>query len=184
MYALISVTDKTGIEIFGKLVSDLGWHIISTGGTAETLKSFNIPYIPVGQFTGFPEILNGRVKTLHPHIFGGILADRNKPEHMEELKGHGLVPIELVVVNLYDFDGKPGIESIDIGGPSLIRAAAKNGVPVLTHHWDYNSTVKQLLTFGHVNEATRAGLAAKAFELTARYDAAIAKWFRRRFNAQ
>ena len=133
--ALISVSDKRGIVVFAQGLCQLGWDIISTGGTAATLRSADIPVTSVDQVTGFPELLDGRVKTLHPAVHGALLARRDRPEHMSAVAEHGIVPIDLVAVNLYPFQmtiARPGtffedaVENIDIGGPSMLRSAAKN----------------------------------------------------------
>lgn len=176
--ALVSVTDKRDLGIFGVLAR-LGWEFISTGGTAGALEAEGIMVTPVERVTGFPEMMNGRLKTIHPIIFGGILADRNKPSHMEAVREHGIALIDLVVVNLYDFTGNPGIEQIDIGGPSLLRAAAKNheSVTVVVDPDDYQEVVRLLSVKGEVNDDFRRRLAGKTFEHTARYDRAIADWF-------
>lgn len=180
---LISVTDKTGIEKFAKLVTQ-GWKIISTGGTARALESAGIRCTLVEDETQFPEILDGRLKTLHPTIFGGILADRTKPEHMKAIAEYDIAPIDMVVVNLYNFAGKPSIETIDIGGPSLIRAAAKNcaSVTVVIDPKDYDEVINHLFATGEVPEGRRVALALKAFEHTAAYDTAISNWFEDRIR--
>ena len=176
---LISVTDKTGLEKFAKLTTQ-GWKIISTGGTAKALEGMGIPCVLVENETQFPEMLDGRLKTLHPRIFGGILANRSKVGHMEAIAEYNIATIDLVVVNLYDFLGNPDIETIDIGGPSLIRAAAKNcaSVPILTDPRDYDEVIAHLFATGEVPEEKRVALALKAFEYTAAHDAAISKWLR------
>ena len=174
---LISVTDKSGIEKF-KALADIGWQIISTGGTAKALEAAGIVCTPIETITGFPEMMDGRLKTLHPNIFGGILADRSKPGHMEAIAAHGIEPIDVVVVNLYAFDKKPGIENIDIGGPSLLRAAAKNGasVTVVVDPADYDAVIDQIMTEGDTTIRMREILATKVFEHTGLYDLAINKW--------
>jgi phosphoribosylaminoimidazolecarboxamide formyltransferase/IMP cyclohydrolase len=175
---LISVTNKEGVQKFGAL-TDVGWEIISTGGTAKALVAAGIPCTLIEDITGFPEMMDGRLKTLHPKIFGGILADRSKPEHMAAIVEHGIEPIDLVVVNLYAFDQKPGIENIDIGGPSLLRAAAKNAssVTVVVDPDDYDKVIGELLkTGGKTSINTRAQLATKVFEHTAMYDSDIHSW--------
>jgi phosphoribosylaminoimidazolecarboxamide formyltransferase/IMP cyclohydrolase len=175
----ISVTDKTGLEEF-KTLTTLGYQIISTGGTLSTLEGFGIPCTHVEKITNFPEGMNGRLKTLHPNVFGGILADRSIPEHMEFLKQHGIEPIDFVAVNLYDFNGNPCIERIDIGGPSLIRAAAKNyeHVTVIVDSSDYDKVINEIFEHGHTSLETRRELALKAITHTAEYDTAISKWMR------
>ncbi len=184
--ALISVSDKRGIVPFAQALVALGWEIISTGGTAAALRSAGVPVVPVDQVTGFPEILDGRVKTLHPMVHGGLLARRDHPGHMAALAQHGIVPIDLVAVNLYPFQmtiAKPevsfedAIENIDIGGPSMLRSAAKNHhsvIPVVDP-LDY-SRVLDLLRQGGVPGETRRELAAKVFAHTADYDGAIARY--------
>jgi phosphoribosylaminoimidazolecarboxamide formyltransferase / IMP cyclohydrolase len=174
---LISVTDKTDIEKFKKLV-DIGWEVLSTGGTADYLKSHGIDCILIEEITGFPEMMNGRLKTLHPYVFGGILADRSKEEHMAAIEAHGIQPIDIVVVNLYAFDKKPGIENIDIGGPSLLRAAAKNvkSVAVIVDPGDYDMVIEEVETAGEVHINTRQQLAMRVFRHTSAYDTLIAEW--------
>lgn len=174
---LISVTDKTGLEKFAALPRD-EWRIISTGGTLSALQQHDIPCTSVEEITGFPEMMDGRLKTLHPKIHGGILADRSKPEHLAKAKEHGIPLIDVVVVNLYDFRSKPGIESIDIGGPALIRAAAKNkaSVAVVVDSEDYDQVLLQLEDRGTIGTGFREYLALKAFQYTARYDQVIAGW--------
>jgi len=183
--ALISVTDKTGIVDFVRQLLPFGVEIISTGGTARTLKEAGLPVRDVSEVTGFPEMLDGRVKTTHPKILGGILAIREKPEHQQALAAHGIPGIDLVVVNLYAFEKaaeRAGasvqelIENIDIGGPTLIRAAAKNyqDVAVVTSPADYPAIIEELKAGGgELSPATRWNLALKAFRLTADYDRAI-----------
>ncbi|MCX8072652.1 MAG: bifunctional phosphoribosylaminoimidazolecarboxamide formyltransferase/IMP cyclohydrolase [Candidatus Binatia bacterium] len=183
--ALISVTDKTGVVEFARGLVSLGIEILSTGGTARELKNAGIPVREVSAYTGSPEILDGRVKTLHPKIHGGILARRDLPRHLEELRSLGIERIDLVVVNLYPFERvvaepsctwEEAIENIDIGGPSMIRSAAKNhdAVTVVVDPSDYAVVLEELRTTGVVSKATNRRLAHKAFALTARYDGAIA----------
>ena len=185
--ALLSLSDKTGLLDFARELHALGWELLSTGGTARTLREANIPVRDVSEVTGFPEMLDGRVKTLHPVIHGGLLARRDLPEHMAEIAEHGIEPIDLVVVNLYPFretaarkDVSPEdvIEQIDIGGPSILRSAAKNFASVTTvvDPADY-PRVLAALRDGANDVALRRELAAKVFEHTAAYDAAIASWF-------
>ena len=183
--ALISVSDKTGVVDFARGLAARGVEILSTGGTARLLTEANIPVIEVSDYTGFPEMMGGRVKTLHPRIHGGILGRRGVDErvmHENEIK-----PIDLVAVNLYPFEetvARPGcdlataIENIDIGGPTLLRAAAKNhaGVTVLVDATDYGRVLDELTAQGGVSDATRFDLAVKAFEHTAGYDGAIANY--------
>jgi phosphoribosylaminoimidazolecarboxamide formyltransferase/IMP cyclohydrolase len=184
--ALISVSDKRGIVGFARGLIDLGWEIISTGGTSATLRGAGLPVTGVDQVTGFPEILDGRVKTLHPAIHAGLLARRDFPEHQAALTAHRITPIDLVAVNLYPFQAtiaKPevtfedAIENIDIGGPSMLRSAAKNHphVLVIVDPADY-TPVLEAVRQGDVPLNTRRQLAAKVFAHTADYDAAIASF--------
>ena len=187
--ALISVFNKRGLESFARGLTDLGVEIISTGGTARLLAESGIPVLQVEDVTGFPEMLDGRVKTMHPKIQAGILAMRDVPEHMQTIAQHGIEPIDLVVVNLYPFEevaGRRGateeviVENIDIGGPTMIRAAAKNhaSVAVVTDPDDYESILNELkANDGELSFATRRKLATKAFHRTAHYDFVIANWF-------
>ena len=174
---LISVTDKTGLEQFKRL-TDLGWNVISTGGTKTALEKFGIPVTAIEDVTGFPEMMDGRVKTLHPLIFGGILARRDNVSHMAAALEHHIEMIDIVVVNLYDFNGKPDIEQIDIGGPSLIRAAAKNGIstiPIIDPN-DYEWLIAEIATSTFIQENWREQLVRKVFRHTGAYDNAIAEW--------
>jgi phosphoribosylaminoimidazolecarboxamide formyltransferase/IMP cyclohydrolase len=191
--ALISVSDKRGVLEFAQGLVALGWDIISTGGTAAALRNAGLPVTPVEEVTGFPEILDGRVKTLHPAVHGGLLARRDNPDHAQALEAHGLVPIDLVAVNLYPFQAtvaKPdvafedAVENIDIGGPSMLRSAAKNHEFVLpvVDPVDY-PRILELLRAGIVPPAVRKGLAAKVFAHTADYDAAIAGYLTGRDEA-
>jgi phosphoribosylaminoimidazolecarboxamide formyltransferase / IMP cyclohydrolase len=186
--AIISAYDKTGVVEFAQGLSELGVEILSTGGTQTTLSEAGIPVSAVSDVTGYPEILGGRVKTLHPSIHGGILARRQEAAHMQELKKHRIKPVDMVVVNLYPFaetarrhGATPDdvMEMIDVGGPTMIRAAAKNyqDVVVVVDPADY-TTVLNELRGGGVSEATRRALAVKAFEHTAFYDAQIANYLR------
>jgi phosphoribosylaminoimidazolecarboxamide formyltransferase/IMP cyclohydrolase len=184
--ALLSVTDKSGLVNFSRQLAALGVELISTGGTARLLRDAGLPVRDVAEVTGFPEMLGGRVKTMHPRITGGILAIRSKPEHMQALADHGIAPIDLVVVNLYAFEAtaaRPGvtlqemIDNIDIGGPTMIRSAAKNfeDVAVVTDPADYPDVAQELQASGGVlSRDTRWRLARKAFATTAAYDRAIA----------
>jgi phosphoribosylaminoimidazolecarboxamide formyltransferase/IMP cyclohydrolase len=186
--ALISVTDKTGIGKLGVVLSELGVEILSTGGTAGELSREGVSIREVSDFTGFPEMLDGRVKTLHPKIHGGILALRTNPEHEQAMREHGLMPIDMVVVNLYQFEKTvskavvnlaEAIENIDIGGPTLLRAAAKNYpfVTVITDPADYPAIIEELRTSGGtVSEQTNFFLARKVFRLTHEYDGSIARY--------
>ncbi len=178
--ALISVTDKTGIVEFAKKLANLHIKILSTGGTAKVLREAGIPVTDVSEYTGFPEIMDGRVKTLHPKIHGGLLAVRKDKKHMEEAQKNGISMIDLVVVNLYEFEKNAGIENIDIGGPSMLRSAAKNFefVTVVTDPADYNLVAGEIEKNGDTTLETRKNLAWKVFERTASYDRAIANYFR------
>jgi phosphoribosylaminoimidazolecarboxamide formyltransferase/IMP cyclohydrolase len=186
--ALVSVHDKTGVVELAKGLVGLGIEIVSTGGTATLLRASGIAVRDVSDVTGFPEMMDGRVKTLHPKIHGAILARRDAPEHLAALERHGIAPIDLVVVALYPFEqtvAKPGvtaaeaIEQIDVGGPTMIRAAAKNhaDVAVVTAPSQYAAVLDELTrTGGSLSDATRERLAREAFARTADYDAAIARW--------
>lgn len=188
--ALISVSDKQGVTEFAKELIELGFEIISTGGTARVLAGAGLPVTEAAEVTGFPAILDGRVKTLHPHIHGAILARHDQDEHLEELNSRGLIPIELVAVNLYPFEETikqenvshgEAVENIDIGGPTMIRAAAKNHafVTVVVNPDRYGSVIDELKKTGTISELTRTSLAAEAFSHTAAYDAMIAGYFNR-----
>jgi phosphoribosylaminoimidazolecarboxamide formyltransferase / IMP cyclohydrolase len=177
--ALLSVYDKTGIvELAGGLVEH-GWELISSGGTARAIDAAGIPVLDVADVTGSPIMLGHRVVTLHPKVHGGILADLDDPEHRADLATHGITPIGLVVVNLYPFTSDPGIELIDIGGPTMVRAAAKNHahVGIVVDPADYDVVLGELSGNGSLSAATRRTLARKAFAHTAAYDAAIVTWF-------
>ncbi|MCF8149878.1 MAG: bifunctional phosphoribosylaminoimidazolecarboxamide formyltransferase/IMP cyclohydrolase [Burkholderiaceae bacterium] len=189
--ALISVSDKRGTVDFARGLAQLGVKLLSTGGTAKLLRDAGLDVTDVSDYTGFPEMLDGRVKTLHPKVHGGILGRRDLPEHCAVMAQHGIPPIDLVVVNLYPFRetvAKPGctlddaIENIDIGGPTMVRAAAKNhgneqgGVGVVTDPEDYTPILEELKSGGALSYKTRFALAKKAFTHTARYDSAIANW--------
>ncbi|HNI81815.1 MAG TPA: bifunctional phosphoribosylaminoimidazolecarboxamide formyltransferase/IMP cyclohydrolase [Rhodocyclaceae bacterium] len=187
--ALLSVSDKRGVVEFARELSALGIQLLSTGGTAKSLRDAGLPVTDVSDYTGFPEMLDGRVKTLHPKVHGGILARRDLPEHLAKLEAHSIPRIDLVVVNLYPFQAtvaKPdctledAIENIDIGGPTMVRAAAKNhgneagGVGIVTDPEDYAAIVAELqANAGALSYKTRFDLARKAFTHTARYDSAI-----------
>jgi phosphoribosylaminoimidazolecarboxamide formyltransferase / IMP cyclohydrolase len=186
--ALISVSDKTGIVELARALADLGVEIISSGGTAAALTEEGVPVRKVAEVTAAPEILGGRVKTLHPKIHGGILADRRRPEHVEELETQGIEPIDLVVCNLYPFQKTvsdpdvtedDAVEQIDIGGPAMVRAAAKNfhSVVVVVRPDRYGDVVEELRETGAVSEQTRRELALEAFSHTASYDLAISEYF-------
>jgi phosphoribosylaminoimidazolecarboxamide formyltransferase / IMP cyclohydrolase len=185
--ALISVSDKSGLVAFARALADRGVEILSTGGSAKALREANVPVKEVAEHTGFPEILDGRVKTLVPQIHGGILGRRDNDQHITQMAEHGIAPIDLVAVNLYPFEatvagGAPDedcIENIDIGGPALIRAAAKNHdfVTVLTEPDQYDSVLTEFAERGGTTLVSRRRLAGEAYARTAAYDAAIAAWF-------
>ncbi len=189
MRALVSVSDKTGLVGFVKGLTALGWEIIATGGTRKLLESEGEKTVGISEVTGFPEILDGRVKTLHPKVHGGILARRDVPEHMQTLAECGIGTIDLVCVNLYPFRqtiAKEGvtleeaIENIDIGGPSMVRSAAKNwrDVTVVCDPADYDGVLAELRDNGHTSPQTRLALSAKAYTHTAEYDCCIAGYMR------
>ncbi|MDY2637465.1 MAG: IMP cyclohydrolase [Phascolarctobacterium sp.] len=188
--ALLSVSDKTGIVELGKFLSNNGVEIISTGGTMKALREAGVPVTYVSDVTGFPEIMDGRVKTLNPKIHGAILAVRSNPEHMEALAEHNITPIDLVVVNLYPFRetiSKPGvteaeaIENIDIGGPAMVRASAKNfkDVVIVTYPRRYAQLMEMLDKDGDIDQHTRKELAFEAFSHTAEYDAMISEYLKK-----
>jgi phosphoribosylaminoimidazolecarboxamide formyltransferase/IMP cyclohydrolase len=189
--ALISVSDKNGLLDFARGLHELGVEILSTGGTAKLLAQNAIPVKEVSDHTGFPEMMDGRVKTLHPTIHGGILARRDLPEHVEAMRRHGIAPIDLVVVNLYPFEQTvaradctvdDAIENIDIGGPAMVRSAAKNhdAVAIVVDSADYEAVLAEMRAQrGALGAATRRRLAMKAFEHTARYDGMIADYLGR-----
>ncbi|MBQ9949131.1 MAG: bifunctional phosphoribosylaminoimidazolecarboxamide formyltransferase/IMP cyclohydrolase [Clostridia bacterium] len=192
-YALISVSDKTGIGDFAKQLCDLGFSLISTGGTAKLLRDSGLEVTNVSDITGFPECLDGRVKTLHPMIHGGLLAQRENKEHMEMLDKLGIATIDIAVINLYPFKKtiqkddvtfEDAIENIDIGGPAMIRAAAKNhnDVTVLTDPADYERVLSELRETGNTTYETRRYLAYKVFAHTAAYDALIADYLSKQCN--
>jgi phosphoribosylaminoimidazolecarboxamide formyltransferase / IMP cyclohydrolase len=190
--ALISVSDKRGVVDFARALAALNIKLLSTGGTAKMLRDAGLTVTDVSDYTGFPEMLDGRVKTLHPKVHGGILGRRDLPEHLATMSAHGIAPIDLVVVNLYPFQQTvakkdctldDAIENIDIGGPAMVRAAAKNhgneqgGVGVITDPEDYATVVEELkANGGALTYKTRFALAKKAFTHTGRYDSAIANW--------
>ena len=187
MNALISVSDKTGILEFAQALHALGIQLLSTGGTAKLLADAGLPVTEVAHHTGFPEMLDGRVKTLHPKIHGGLLARRDVPEHMAALQEHGISTIDLLIVNLYPFEAtvaKPGctldeaIENIDIGGPAMVRSAAKNwkDVGVLTDASQYAQVLAQLKTDGKLTDATKFSLSVAAFNRISQYDGAISDY--------
>ncbi len=184
--ALLSVSDKTGLEPLAKGLAARGVSLVSTGGTAAGLKALDLEVTEVSAVTGFPEIMDGRVKTLHPLVHGGLLAKRDKEDHRQAMESKGIEPIDLLVVNLYPFEETLAaggaadalIEKIDVGGPAMLRAAAKNHafVAVLTDPADYEALLEELDREGGITLETRQRLAAKTFALTASYDAAIAGW--------
>ena len=190
MRALISVSDKTGVVEFAKGLRALGWEVIATGGTMKLLRESGVEVINISDVTGFPEICDGRVKTLHPKVHGGLLARRDDPEHLKALKENGIEFIDLVCVNLYPFRqtiAKPdvkmedAIENIDIGGPSMLRSAAKNwaDVTVVCDPTDYEQVLAEIKAGGNTEKATRLKLSAKAYTHTAEYDAMIATYMRK-----
>jgi len=190
--AILSVFDKTGIVPFAQALEKLGITILSTGGTARHLKEAGVEVRSISDYTGHPEILEGRVKSLHPKIHGGILSRRSREDDMATLSQHEIMPVDFVVVNLYPFTQKVGevvekaetdhpslVEDIDIGGPTMIRAAAKNCefvVPVCDPS-DYDKIISELNEKKEVSQELRKNLASKVFAMTARYDAAIARYF-------
>ncbi len=177
--ALLSVWDKSGLVPFAQGLANLGIELISSGGTSAALAAAGIPHRSVDEVTGAPEMLDGRVKTLHPTIHGAILADRSKPEHLAELASRDIGLIDLVVCNLYPFESNPSIELIDVGGPTMVRAAAKNlaSVAVIVDPVDYEVVLAELQSLRNVSARTKLRLAQAAFHHTASYDARIASWF-------
>ena len=187
--ALISLSDKSGIIPFAKKLNDSGVSILSTGGTAKLLRDNGIDATEVSDYTGFPEMMDGRVKTLHPKIHGALLGLRDNPEHIEAMQKHGIIPIDMVVINLYPFQQTisrgctldEAIENIDIGGPAMLRSAAKNYkyVTVIIDPKDYDSVLSEMeLNDGCVSEETNFRLAIKVFELTSQYDSMIATYLK------
>lgn len=190
MRALISVSDKTGIVEFAKSLKALGWDIIATGGTMKKLRDAGLEIINISDVTGFPEICDGRVKTLHPKVHGGLLGRRDIPDHMAQLAENGIETIEMVCVNLYPFEAtiakedvtmEDAVENIDIGGPSMLRSAAKNfrDVTVVCDPCDYECVLNELRANGHTELSTRLRLSAKAYTHTALYDSHIATYMRK-----
>ena len=194
--ALLSVSNKAGLIAFAQALREVGYDIISTGGTATVLADAGVDVLNVSDVTGFPEMLEGRVKTLHPGVHGGILADRSKPDHVQAIADHNIQPIDLVCVNLYPFAStvanpdvtlEEAIENIDIGGPAMIRSAAKNHnhVVVVVDPADYEALIAELRSeengVGGSSLATRRRLAAKSFGHTWQYDAYISLWLSQRF---
>ena len=191
--ALISVSDKTGITEFASELVKLGYELISTGGTYRVLKAAGLEVMQIDELTGFPECLDGRVKTLHPAVHAGILAMRDNPEHMATLESLGINTIDIVAVNLYPFKQtilKPGvtlaeaIENIDIGGPAMVRASAKNfkDVVIVTYPSRYAGLMEMLAKEGDVDARTRKELALEAFTHTAEYDAMISEYLKKQLE--
>jgi len=186
--ALVSVSDKTGAVQLGQTLHAMGVQILSTGGTARSLQEAGIPVMEVSRYTGFPEMMDGRIKTLHPKIHGALLGKRDNAEHLKQMKTHGIEPIDLVVVNLYPFEktvAKPdctleeAIENIDIGGPTMLRSSAKNyhDVAVVTDPQDYEKIIEEMKkSGGALSLETRFRLAKKVFKLTSHYDKAITEY--------
>ena len=185
--ALLSVSDKTGVLDFARGLHGLGVKLLSTGGTAKLLADAGLPVTEVAEHTGFPEMLDGRVKTLHPKIHGGLLARRDLPEHMAAIEAHGITGIDLLIVNLYPFEAtvakagctlEDAIENIDIGGPAMVRSAAKNwkDVAVLTDASQYETVLSELKAGGSVSTATKFALSIAAFNRISNYDAAISDY--------
>ncbi len=185
--ALISLTDKAGIEGFAGQLANLGVELLSTGGTAKKLRDAGLKAMDVSEFTGFPEMLDGRVKTLHPKVHGGILNQRANSDHQQQCAAHGLKNIDLIAVNLYAFTKTvadpncslaDAIENIDIGGPTMLRAAAKNfhDVTVIVDPADYPQVIQEIKASGNTTLKTRFQLMRKVFALTSVYDTAISEW--------
>jgi len=172
------------VQLARKLV-EMGWEVVSTGGTAKVIAAEGVPVTLVETVTGFPEMLGGRLKTLHPKVHGGILAIRTNPRHMKEIAEADIYPIDLVVVNLYDFAGNPSMEQIDIGGPTMLRSAAKNAadVAVVVDPADYDGVLEDLAGDG-ISDMKRLLLAYKVFSHTAKYDGEIATWLGTAYNNQ
>lgn len=185
--ALLAVFDKSGVVALAEALREMGVELVSSGGTAATLREAGLDVTEVAEVTGFPEMLDGRVKTLHPRIHAGLLADRRKPSHIDQLAEHGIAPFDLVVVNLYPFRETVAsgagfddvIEKIDVGGPAMVRAAAKNfeSLGVVVSPERYETVLDELRLEGGLTRSTRFALAAEAFAHTAAYDAAVAGWF-------
>jgi len=177
--ALLSVYDKTGVVDLARALHDLGWDLVSSGGTARAIAEAGVPVTDVADLTGVPAILGHRVVTLHPKVHGGILADPTDPSHRADMDEYGIEPVDLVVANLYPFSSEPSIELIDIGGPAMVRAAAKNHafVGIVTDPSRYDEMLHELRASGSLSPATRQGLARDAFAHTAAYDAEIVAWF-------
>src|SRR6478609_4652796 len=187
--ALLSLSDKGGLDALAAALAAAGVELVSTGGTAARLRELGHEVRDISDLTGFPEMMDGRVKTLHPNVHGGLLAVRDNPDHVAAMESHGIGAIDLVVVNLYPFEATVAkdaprdeiIENIDIGGPSMVRSAAKNHahVAIVTDPADYAALAEQLERQGGTNLDFRRALAAKAYALTAAYDVAISSWFAR-----
>src|SRR6202022_1680381 len=193
--ALLSVSDKTGLIEFARALASHGVELVSTGGTAKAIAASGLKVRDVSELTGFPEMMDGRVKTLHPKVHGGLLAIRDNKEQVEAMKAHGIAPIDLLVVNLYPFEAtvdkgagfEECIENIDIGGPAMIRAAAKkhDEVAVVVEPQDYQAVLDELAAHqGATTLSLRRHLAAKAYARTAAYDAAISNWFARELKIE
>lgn len=194
--ALMSVSDKGGLVDFAKGLASMGVEILSTGGTAKALREGGVPVIEVSDYTGFPEMMDGRLKTLHPKIHGGLLSRRSNPKDMEDIARHGINTIDMVVVNLYPFEktiSKPdvtfdeAIENIDIGGPAMLRAASKNfqDVTVIVDPADYKKVLEEMNTSNNeVSRETKLVLAQKVFAHTARYDSLIAEYLKKVIKEQ
>jgi phosphoribosylaminoimidazolecarboxamide formyltransferase/IMP cyclohydrolase len=190
--AIISVTDKSGVVDFAKSLGKFGIQILSTGGTAKALREGGVPVTDISEYTGFPEMMDGRIKTLHPKVHGGLLGMRDNPEHVKVMKTHGILNIDLVVVNLYQFEktvAKQGvtleeaIENIDIGGPTMLRSSAKNyrDVTVVVDPADYGPVLKEMGELkGATSLKTRFRLAKKVFRLTHEYDGAITRYLEKK----
>ncbi len=185
--AIVSVSDKSGVASFAKELAQMGVQILSTGGTAKTLREQGISVTDISDYTGFPEMLDGRVKTLHPKVHGGLLGQRSKKEHVKKMEEHGILPIDLVAVNLYPFEAtiakkdctlEEAIENIDIGGPTMLRSSAKNypDVTVVVDPSDYEPVLSELKAKGEISLETNFRLAKKVFQHTARYDGAISNY--------
>jgi len=186
--AIISVTDKSGVVDFARSLAKFGVDILSTGGTAKAMREGGVEVTDISDYTGFPEMLDGRVKTLHPKVHGGLLGLRDNPEHVKTMKEHGIKNIDLIVVNLYQFEktvAKDGVtleeavENIDIGGPTMLRSSAKNyrDVTVVVDPADYESVLKEMASSeGCTSPETRFRLAKKVFKLTHEYDGAISRY--------
>ena len=194
-YALISVSDKTGIIELAQTLIGLGIEIISTGGTARALREAGLEVLEISKYTGYPELMQGRVKTLHPKVHGGLLALRDNPLHLKEAGENQIALIDFVIVNLYPFEStvkaptislKEAIENIDIGGPSMLRSAAKNyaAVTVLTDPKDYDKVIFELKEKGETSLTTRESLALTVFQKTANYDAKILAFLNERFTGR